>query len=87
MHRIQGVTPERTRRLLMTYSLGFAATIQLHKSFASRNANSNQKCLKAANSVVRIMDTADLSGVVFVNPIMGVSPSLAKISIILDVIF
>ena len=72
MGQFQGLTPHGTRDLLVTHSLAYAATIQLHRNFASRNANSNRKCLAAASAVVMILDNTDLSGVVYINPIIGV---------------
>ena len=72
MTQFQGLMPHGTRDLLVTHSLAYAATIQLHRNFAFRNANSNRKCLAAASAVVMILDNADLSGVVYINPIIGV---------------
>jgi len=72
MGQFQGLTPHGTRDLLVTHSLAYAATIQLHRNFASRNANSNRKCLAAASAVVMILDNTDLSGVVYIKSIIGV---------------
>jgi hypothetical protein len=70
--QFQPLTPHDTRNLLVTLSLAYAATIQLHKNFSSRNANSNKKCLAAASVLVKLLNSANLSEVVYVNPIMGV---------------
>jgi hypothetical protein len=72
MGQFQGLTPHGTRDLFVTHSLAYAASIQLHRKFASQNANSNRKCLAAASAVVMILDNTDLSGAVDINPIMGV---------------
>jgi hypothetical protein len=72
MDQFHGLSPHGTRDLLVTHSLAYAATIQLHKNFASRNANSNKKCLAAALAVAKILNSANLSEVAFINPIMGV---------------
>jgi hypothetical protein len=72
MNQFQGLTPHRTRDLFVTHSLAYASIIQLHKHFTSRNANSNPKCLAAASAVVTIMNNANLSEVVYINPIIGV---------------
>jgi hypothetical protein len=72
MSQFQGITPNGTRDLLVTHSLAYAATIQLHRNFVSRNAHSNWKCLAAASAVVMILNNTDLSGVVYINPIIGV---------------
>jgi hypothetical protein len=72
MDQFRGLSPAGTRDLLVTHSLAYAATIQLHKNFTSRNANSNPKCLAAAAAVVTILDHVDLSELVFINPTMGV---------------
>lgn len=71
MSDIQGLTSASTRQLIVTYSLGYAAAIQLHKKFATVSSNSNQKCLAAASAMVSILD--NLTGVFYLNPIMGVS--------------
>jgi hypothetical protein len=81
MNQFQGLTPHRTRDLFVTHSLAYAATIQLHKNFTSRNANSNPKCMAAASAVVTILNNANLSEVVYINPIVGVRklpPTLGK---------
>lgn len=72
MDQLERNQPYETRCLL-TYTLGHIATIQLHSPFASQNVSSNQKCLAAAFSVVRVLDTTNLNGISFLNPIMGVS--------------
>ena len=72
MNQFRGVSPHGTRDLLHTHSLAYAATIQLHKNFISSNASSNPKCLAAASAVVTILDNVNLSGLAFINPIMGV---------------
>ena len=63
---------------LLTYTLGHIAMIQLHSPFASQNVSSNQKCLAAAFSVVRVLDTINLNGILFLNPIMGVSANVSR---------
>jgi hypothetical protein len=72
MDQFQGLTSLGTRDILITHCLVYGATIQLHKNFASRNANSNQKCLGAASAVVVILNRANLSDIVYLNPIIGV---------------
>lgn len=79
MDQLQRNQPYETRCRLVAYTLGHVATIQLHSRFASRNTTSNQKCLAAASSVVRVLDTADLTGVLFLNPIMGVSVYASRV--------
>lgn len=73
MDQLQSHQPFETRRRLMTHTLGYVVTIQLHSPFASQNVTSNQKCLAAAFSVLRVLDIVNPSGVLFLNPIMGVS--------------
>ena len=70
--QFQPSTPRGTRVLLVTLSLAYSATIQLHKIFASRNEKSNTKCLAAASALVKLLNNANLSEGVYVNPIMGV---------------
>jgi hypothetical protein len=82
MSQFQGLTPHGTRDLVVTHSLAYAATIQLHKNFASRNAHSNQKCLAATSAIVVILDNADLSEVVYINPIMGVRVNSSSLDIL-----
>lgn len=72
MDEFQNSSSATARRLLVTHSLGYAATIQLHKSFASVNANSNQKCVNASLSMVQILTIANMPDVSYMNPIMGV---------------
>ena len=72
LDQFQGLNPHATRDLLVTHSLAYTATIQLHKNFSSRNANSNRKCLDAASAVVTILNSTSLSEVVYMDPIMGV---------------
>ena len=78
MDQFRGLSPAGTRDLLVTHSLAYAATIQLHKNFTSRNANSNPKCLAAAAAIVTILDHVDLSELTFINPIMGVRWDLSQ---------
>jgi hypothetical protein len=70
--QFQPSTPHGTRDLLVTLSLAYAATIQLHKNFSSRNVNSNKKCLAATSALVKLVKNASLSEAVYVNPIIGV---------------
>ena len=70
--QFQGHIPNGTRDLLITHSLAYGATIQLHKNFASRNANSNKKCMAAASAMVMILHRANLSEPVSMDPITGV---------------
>lgn len=72
MDQFRGLASLGTRDILVTHCLAYGATIQLHKNFASRNANSNQKCLDAASAVVVILNRANLSDIVYLNPIIGV---------------
>jgi hypothetical protein len=77
MNLFQGTAAAHDDRdILVTYSLAYAATIQLHKNFASRNAGSNQKCLGAVSAVVMIVNKSNLSEYVHLDPIMGVSPHI-----------
>lgn len=62
-------------RHLVSNGLAYAATIQLHKNFASVNINSNEKCVTAASAMVIVQNSLDLSKVVNVHPIMGVRMS------------
>ena len=70
--QFQPMTPHGTRDLLVTLSLAYAATIQLHKNFSSRNANSNKKCLAAASALVTLLNSANFTETIYINPIMGV---------------
>jgi hypothetical protein len=70
--QFQPSTAHGTRDLLVTLSLAYAATIQLHKNFSSRNVNSNKKCLAATSALVKLLKNANLSEAIYVNPIMGV---------------
>jgi hypothetical protein len=79
--QFQGLDPRSTRDLLVTHSLAYASAIQLHKNFASRNANSNRKCLAAASAIVTVLNNANLSEAAFVNPIMGVGALISSSSI------
>jgi hypothetical protein len=74
INQFHSLEPHETRDRLVTHSLAYAATIQLHKNFTSRNSNSTPKCLAAASAVIKILNRNDLSEVVYINPIMGVGP-------------
>jgi len=56
---------------LLCNGLAYAATIQLHKGFATVDVHSNDKCVEAASAMAVFQNNLDLTGLASANPIMG----------------
>lgn len=61
-----------TRRLKLVHTLVQVASMQLHNPFVGENDVSRAKCLAAARSVVRLLDSGRFQQYTFVDPILGV---------------
>ncbi|KAE9400608.1 hypothetical protein BT96DRAFT_975287 [Gymnopus androsaceus JB14] len=57
--------------VLVTHTIAYLSTIQLHSLFISTHSHSRQKALNAARACVTILRQVDMSTVAHVNPILG----------------
>ncbi|KIP07418.1 hypothetical protein PHLGIDRAFT_420257 [Phlebiopsis gigantea 11061_1 CR5-6] len=76
IERASSLADERAHSLLLVHCLVHSASIQLHRSFATRSSTSMMRCLTSANTIVRVMQ--DVTKQVSVaNPIIGVLTATA----------
>ena len=72
IERSTQLSSDSAHTLLLIHSLTHSATIQLHWPFTSRSTTSINRCLAAANTIVRVMQVLDVKRMEFINPILGV---------------
>lgn len=68
--------PERShylRELTVIYTLCFCATLQLHLRFGPVWDIDNSKALAAATAATSFVENIDITSLVYIDPIMGVS--------------
>jgi hypothetical protein len=73
LEQLDAVSAEDKFSLLVTHTLAHTSMIQLHRSFASDDAVSFEKCARAARSCILIIKQMADQDFAFLDPIIGVS--------------
>ncbi|KAI0091628.1 hypothetical protein BDY19DRAFT_904256 [Irpex rosettiformis] len=72
IERSTQLSPDRAHTLLLIHTLTHSATIQLHWPLTSHSTASINRCLAAANTIVRVVQVLDVKRMEFANPVLGV---------------
>lgn len=67
-----GAPPSVRHDILVAHTLAECATIALHKGYLRHSSTSRTRCINAANTVVRALQTVNSQDFGYVNPILAV---------------
>ena len=76
---LERINEETTHSHLIAHSLAHAATVQLHLRFVGQSSTSRNRCLIAANNIVRLTQLLPVRRLPCLNPIMAVRTFEKKI--------